>query len=103
MTTCYRSPVDIYETDTGYEIHADVPGVRCADLEVDVDHDQLRIGGTTPAPEGQEPLARWERRFHLNQPVDREAVEATLEDGILRLVLPKPQEVQPRRIAVRAG
>lgn len=104
MTTMsYRCPVDIYETDEAYLINADMPGVKAEDLTLELDRDTLllsgSIGGTEEADEGK----RWERRLHLNLPVDRDQIAASLNDGVLAVRLPKHQEAQPRRIPVTAA
>jgi len=46
---------------------------------------------------------RFSRTIRLPQPVNRDRVEATYEDGILRLTLPKSEEAQPRQITVKTG
>ncbi len=47
-------------------------------------------------------FGRFRRLLELPLPVDADKVEATLEDGLLHLTLPKAEEARPRRIAVKA-
>lgn len=97
----YRPPVDIYETETAFHMVADMPGANADQIAVDMDGDQLRISAEI-ALEGYD-TARWERRFSLNQAVDREQIDADYHDGVLSLTMAKPKEQQPRRIPVRAA
>jgi HSP20 family molecular chaperone IbpA len=103
MTITYRSPIDIFETDDRYVIHADLPGVRRDDITIDLDQDSLRLSGSIKQADGKTVQAVWERSFHLTKSVDRERISAEVVDGVLCLSLPKPQESQPRRISVSAA
>lgn len=102
MTYTYRCPVDIYETDEAFVIHADLPGVRAEDLTVEVDRDSLLLTGSLP-DDKEEKTASWSRRFHLNVPVARDQIAAKLSDGVLLLTLPKTPAAQPKRITVKAA
>ena len=89
-------------------IVAELPGVEREDLEVQVHHDTLALHGTRrPAAEREEAYHRRERRggaftrtIQLPYRVDPERVEAQLENGVLRLSLPRPEEDKPRRITI---
>ena len=104
MTATYRSPVDIYETEHAYIIHAEVPGVDPSAIEVEIERDNLRIGGAIKqADDKQKAAGSWQRCFQLNKMVDREKIQAEMHDGVLKLTLPKPQEAKPKRISVSAA
>lgn len=100
--------VNIYETPTEFVIEAEMPGVNREGLEVLLEGHQLTIQGRR-MPEGGEGryLLRergsgleYRRVFELDPSLDTSKVSARLEQGLLTLVLPKVQELQPRRIPV---
>jgi len=107
----YMPNVDIIEREDAYVIMADMPGADEKNVEVDLERNVLTIRGryADEAPEGYELTYReyrggdYERQFTLGVEIDREGVEASIRDGVLRLVLPKVKEAQPRRIEVKAG
>lgn len=107
----YVPDVDIVEREDAYVIAADMPGADQKNVEVDIDRNVLTIRGryAVDAPDGYELTYReyrggdYERQFTLGAEIDREGVEASIRDGVLRLVLPKVKEAQPRRIEVKAG
>jgi len=110
-TPVYVPSVDIIEHEDAYVILADMPGVDEKNVGVDLDRNVLTIRGkfAGKTPEGYELTFReyrggdYERVFTLGNEIDRERVEASIRDGVLRLVLPKIKEAQPRKIAVHAG
>ena len=100
--------VNVYAGQDGIALVAELPGVGKDDLEVQVHQDTLTLRGARRPAAGQ-PGAyhRRERRsgaftrtVQLPHRVDPERIEARLEDGVLRLRLPRPQEDKPRRIAI---
>ena len=99
-------PVDIYETDTGYVVLADMPGVSADGLDIHVEHDRLTIRGRVgrepgPTPQHQEfVLGDYYRAFTLADEIDTERIRANLKDGVLRLELPKAAHAQVRKIPV---
>ena len=106
-----RPAVDIFEDDAGITVHADMPGVSRDRLEIEVDRDRLSIEGIAELgmPEGIEPLYadvrsnRYQRSFTLSHELDGHRAEASLQDGVLKLRIPKREQYQPRRIDVRVS
>lgn len=101
--------VDIYETEDDVVLVADVPGVSKENLHLDIDKDELTISGLFPGHNGggkrlidEFVYGEYRRTFTLGDTVDREKIVAKLEDGILRLTLPKYEKVKPRKIAIEA-
>lgn len=102
-------PIDIFETDTGLVLHADLPGVTVDNLELQVQDNKLTLFGrvTPPAP----PEARlvhqeyrvtdYLRSFILSDEVDHERIGAKLNNGVLEVTLPRAAKTEPRRIQVR--
>jgi HSP20 family molecular chaperone IbpA len=102
-------PIDIFETDTGLVLHADLPGVTVDNLELQVQDNKLTLFGRVnpPAP----PEARlihqeyrvtdYLRSFILSDEVDHERIGAKLNNGVLEVTLPRAAKTEPRRIQVR--
>ena len=105
-----RLPVNAWTTEDSLYVTASVAGLRAEDLEITLDNDVLTIRAEVPAPAEEVEYVlqerfhgRFERRLTLNVPVDIATAEASCEDGVLRLRLPRTEEVRPQRIAVSAG
>ena len=102
---------DIYETDEAIVVVADMPGVDENSIDITLEKDVLTINGfVEPAtPEGyslayaEYRVGDYQRAFALSNQVDRDGIEASLKDGVLRLHLPKVTEAKTRKIAVKAG
>jgi HSP20 family protein len=103
--------VDIVENETGFTLTADLPGVSKDRLGVKVNGDNLLIEGevATPVPQGMELLyaeirtPRYRRSFTLSRELDASKIEAKLNDGVLKLRIPKAEQAKPRRIDVTVG
>jgi len=101
--------MNVWEDEGHYVIEADVPGFRMTDIEVSVLGDEVTIKGarTGATPENATLLRRerrdgeFERTFTLPKALASDKVEATLNDGVLRVTLPLTPEAQPRRIEVK--
>lgn len=105
-------PVDLHETDNGYELIASVPGLHADDLDITVNRDTVTIRGKVDQNDERKQgnYIYRERRsgsFHrvvrLPEMVDAEQVEANLEHGELRITLPRLQQQPNRRVQVRPG
>ena len=104
--------VDISEREDAYLVAAELPGVGIEDLEITFEDGLLTIQGQRHAAEQSagEKIHRAERRYGafrrsitLPSHVMADAIEASAQDGVLRILVPKAAEVQARRIHVRAG
>jgi HSP20 family protein len=85
--------VDVFENEGGFLLIADLPGVTKDALEITANSNQLEILAETDSLE-------YRRSFALGDDVDLEAVEAKLENGELRIQLPKRPEARVRKISV---
>ncbi len=103
-------PVNIFQSDEGFTVTAEVPGVEGKGLTVEAEGDVLRLSGERAAPEGvpDEAYHRRERRtggftreIRLPAGLDTGMVEAELCDGILTVHLPKAEAAKPRKIEVK--
>lgn len=105
---------DLYETDDSYQLEMSLPGVRPEDVEITAEQNTISIRGEIKRPPEQEEERRTyhirERRygtFHrsitLPTPISADQVEATFDNGLLMVRIPKAPEARPRRIQVRAA
>ena len=104
--------LDLSETAEGYLVEAALPGVKPEDVEVTVENNVLTIRGETrqEVDEQKRNFHRIERRFGsfqrtvgLPTTVKADAIQASLTNGVLRLEIPKAEEVKPRKISVNVG
>lgn len=103
--------VDVKESDKAYTVHAEIPGVRKEDIQVDVDGNQVSIRAEAKKEKEEkkdEKVIHSERfygmvsrSFGLPVEVDEKAVVAKYKDGVLDLTLPKKAGNGTRRIAVQ--
>lgn len=104
----YESPVvNITETKDGYMLEAEMPGVTKDRLEISLESNELTlVGHRAPEPTGLDPVYRessnrdYRRVFVLDPTIDTSKVDAKMENGVLRLYLPKAERVKPRKITV---
>ncbi|PLX86853.1 MAG: heat-shock protein, partial [Desulfuromonas sp.] len=87
---------DIYETGDSLVIMADMPGVKEADLKVEIVSNQLTLDGVSADGE-----VAYFRKFQLPERIDTASGEAHLKDGVLTLRLSRAEEAKPKRIAVK--
>jgi HSP20 family protein len=109
-SVCAWTPnVDIYETDQGVVIVADLPGVNKEDVAVEVKDNVMTISGMRvgdPQPETTNYFRRericgnFHRTFTLHALVEPEQIKAKFKNGVLRVEIPKPVEDKPRQVAV---
>jgi HSP20 family protein len=100
--------VNIYSGQDGIAVLAELPGVNKEDLEVSAQGDTLTLQGRrSPVAQDAAAYHRNERRsgtftrsVQLPYRIDPSRIEAHLENGVLRLSLPRPEEDKPRRIAI---
>ncbi len=102
---------DIYETDENVVVKTAVPGIKPEDVEITITGNTLNIAGETKAEEEvkEENYIRRERRYGrfsrsvaLPPTVEAEKAEATFENGILTLTIPKAEEAKPKVIKVKS-
>ena len=106
-----RPAVDIFETEEGITVQADMPGVSRDRLNLRVEGTNLLIEGRIGiAPQDQmQPLyadvrsAVYRRNFLLSNEFEAGKIDANLKDGVLTVRIPKRAELRPRRIEVRTS
>jgi HSP20 family protein len=103
--------VDVEETDVELRLSAELPGLEEGDFEVTTDGDLLTIHGekkfeATSEENGRKRVERsrgsFERSFRVAWVIEPDSVKAVYKNGVLDLVIPKPEEDQskPRTIPV---
>jgi HSP20 family molecular chaperone IbpA len=108
--TTFVPAVDIFETDAAITVIADMPGVRADDLDIDLRENILTLSGEVRSREveGERGVIReygtgtYFRQFTLSDVIDQGKIDAKLENGVLRLLLPKVGKATPRKITVTA-
>jgi HSP20 family protein len=105
----WMPPVDIEETDDAYLVEMDLPGVRAEDVNLELRADnELRITGGYRERERTGMMRRQHRRtgqfeylVGLPGDVDPDRIDATLDNGVLKVRLAKSASGQPRRIEIK--
>lgn len=106
----YKPSADIYETENEFGIYLDMPGVKKDDLDVKLeDNIHLLVEGKINKEnriDGQNlknecGYTGYQRYFHLSDDVDKDKIEAEYKDGVLKVNLPKKEEVRPREISIK--
>jgi HSP20 family protein len=102
--------LDIHETDTAYEVAVPLAGINPDDIDVKLHENTLTISGELPQPKVEDNrkvvvqeryYGKFSRSVSLPQRVDSNKVEATYENGVLNLILPKLPKAQPKQISVK--
>jgi HSP20 family protein len=102
---------DVKETKEGFVFTADLPGVKESELEVRLAQNRLTISGKRESEKTEKndtyytyerSSGSFSRTFTLPEGVDSDKIKAELKNGVLTVELPKPPELQPRKIAVKA-
>ena len=110
----FAPPVNVEETEDELLLSAELPGLEQGDFEITTDGDLLTIKGekkfeSTSDDSGRKRIERsrgsFERNFRVAWEIDPETVKAVYKNGVLDLILPKPEEEQPqvRTIPVTAS
>jgi HSP20 family protein len=111
-TTAWAPALDISERKDAYLVTVELPGVEADDLEITLEDGLLTIQGerhfTQESSEQQ--FHRVERRYGairrsitLPAHLQAEQIEASFDNGVLQIMVPKMEEAKPKRIQVRPG
>jgi HSP20 family protein len=110
VQSLWALPVDAYVNDDAIVLVADVPGLKPEELDVTLEGDTLTIRGEIkPATEDRKYLLRerafgkFERVLTINTPIDTNKVEASFENGVVTITLPKAEAIKPKQIQVKAN
>ncbi len=100
--------VDIFESEEGLTLMAEMPGVGREGFQIELNDNQITISGEVDALIGpQERIllkeyetGRYYRQFSLSDLIDQDKISARLKNGVLKVILPKIEKAKPRRIEV---
>ena len=104
------APVDVHQTNDEIIITASLPGIKPEDVDIAITGQNLSIRGEVRADEKVERdrylyrerrTGTFSRTLQLPVRVQAEKAEATFENGLLRLTIPKAEDVKPRQIQVK--
>lgn len=104
----YQPLADIVESEEGYTLMLEMPGVAAQDVDVTLDKRVLTVRGKVHATEpeklelayGEYGEGDFERAFTLSDDFDPDHIGAKVVNGLLTLTLPRAAEAQPKKIAV---
>src|SRR6266567_3300911 len=111
-TTAWAPALDISERKDAYLVTVELPGVAADDLQITLEAGLLTIQGERhfAHDSSEQQFHRIERRYGafrrsitLPAHVMAEGIEASAEDGVLQILVPKMEEAKPKRIQVRPG
>ena len=104
----YSPDVDIVERAEGIELLADMPGVSEDSLEITIEEHVLTIEGKVEGavPEGytsshtEYTAGDYRHAFKVSDELDTDAITGSINDGVLKLRLPKTKKAEPKRITI---
>ena len=103
--------MEVFEKEDKYVVKAELPGMKEEDLDVSVSEDTLTIKGERKAETEvkeedyyccERSYGSFFRSVALPSTVDAKKIEASYEDGVLEVSLPKAAEVKPKKVAISA-
>ncbi|MBV9691527.1 MAG: Hsp20/alpha crystallin family protein [Ktedonobacteraceae bacterium] len=104
------APVDVFETQQGYQVRVLLPGMKPEDIELTTQQNTLTVRGQFHASVQQDQQVNWlvqeigsgavERTVTLPKPIDSDKIETSYEQGVLSITLPVVEASRPKRIAV---
>lgn len=106
-----RIRIDVTEKDGAYVVHAEIPGVKKEDIQVNIEGDQVSISAEAraekDAKDNERVLHRERyygkvaRAFRLGTDIDQSAANAKYADGVLELTLPKKVDAAGRQLTIQ--
>ncbi len=111
LPAAVRARMDVVDKNDRYDVLVDLPGVKKEDIQVTIEGNRVAIAAETKSEketkEGERVIhseryaASYARSFELPAEVTEEGAEATFENGVLRLTLPKRAAVTSKRLTIR--
>lgn len=102
-------PVDIQETEEGYRLLAELPGLTKDDITITLENNVLRLSGERKFEKDtkkesyhriERTYGAFSRAFALPHQVNGEGVQAAFENGVLTITVPKAEQAKPRKISI---
>lgn len=110
--SAWMPAVDVSETDAAIVVRAELPGMSQDDIELNLQDNVLTLKGEKKPGSSDEAenfhrteccFGGFSRAFSLPATVQQEGIQARFKDGVLKITLPKVDEVKPQKIAITAG
>jgi HSP20 family protein len=107
--SAWHPQVDIFDAETGVTVLVDLPGINKNDVSVEVKENILTIKGSRAPVEAVDEskyyrreriCGSFQRSFAMRGDVAPDQIKATFKNGVLKIELPKPEEIRPRQISV---
>jgi HSP20 family protein len=104
--------MDLVETKDDFVLRADLPGIGEDDVSIELENNVLTIAGERKAEheerhEGYYRIERaagtFARSLSLPEGIDAESVDATFDNGVLTVRIPKPVQEKPKRVKIGVG
>ncbi len=111
-TAAFLPPADVTVSDGDIVLTMDVPGLTAEDLSIELLDGYLIVRGERKRPEVAEgttqafterTFGRFERRIKVPDGVDPDRITASMDNGVLSLIVPKPDAMKPKTIAIGSG
>ena len=107
----FTPKVDIWETEAGYNLEVEMPGVSKEGVDVKLEEGVLSILGRVEPEDtkgfekaySEYEYGNYERQFQISEVIDESNIKATIKNGVLQLELPKRESAKPKRIEVKVG
>lgn len=102
--------VDVNEVGHAYLLNFDLPGVKKEDITIQFQNDELRVSGERKSEEElktarlhrkERSFGKFERTFKFQEEINPDLIEASFEDGVLKVALPKAEITKPRSISIQ--
>jgi len=109
MENFWRPAIDIEENNGNLMVRAEIPGMKKEEIKVSVKDDVLTISGERSRENEtkdktvhriERSYGQFRRMIRLPAQVDVDKVKATYKDGVLNVILPKPESMKPKQIEV---
>lgn len=100
---------DLSVSERDLVLTLDLPGLTAEDLVIDVEGDALTVRGERKRPQvdegasyayAQRPFGAFTHRMQIPRGVDPDSITASMQNGVLSLIVPKPEPAKPKRIAI---
>lgn len=108
----FTPPGDVFETDAGFTVQLEIPGIKLEDVAVEFIDNTLKISGEKKIVCEESAKAchcserrqgKFQRSFAFSTDVDADKIDARLENGLLIVTLPKAEKVLPRKVEIKSG
>jgi HSP20 family protein len=107
----WQPVVDITESKSGYEIHLELPGIAPEQVQVELEENQLKISGEKVRTQEdgieyryrERAIGEFSRTFKLPDDANKNAVNASFANGLLKVSIQKQEQPQPRKIEIQVS